>query len=835
MTIAADELTDPPPAPQNILFSFREENLFDIYWDDVSSMETEFRIYLNDVLLGTTAGGVASYPDVSLAGHTEGVPSQATYEVAAANAFGESARVGAEIQILPPDQMPRIVGFTNSNDPSWLSPNTDILVAEGGNASVGSDQQQNLYLSSTNDLTDPLNLPAATVTEMIYGQTVAGRFDLERDLDDDGDIDITYAPGTTWSYRVEVEIDDGDSVRYLFPPQQFTRRNRLYVSAPGNGPAVAGGEAGAVGAAGSLAAPLATVAGALAIDESGEEIRIAEGTYDEGAVTFDNNLTISGSWNPGFTAQSGTVNSYLANSSGTITARAENGTLRNIGFLIAEQGTLRYGLFINAAGPVAIESAAFSDNGPDVGDPGTIMVGLGLNDAATVTVEGSTFTFPDATTGTAPDEFYGIRMLENYTGSLTVGGATEALGNSFVTSVTGTNINANIRALGVGSVSGAGSYGDLRFENNTFGSAVGFVANGSGVFSGGIEIAKNTGSLTAVRNDFTVGGSPDSGGISVGGTSHTADINLNNFGFREWRVIGHESFGVRLANTYAAGSATIGAEGSGNRFYTLAPVIDNGIEVRAVDLGNSAVATFVRGNLFGVNPSDQIRALQPGDGGSASMVFAGTGADQVLTIESNRIYAPSYNGSSTTLFALQIQNASQLTIRGNQVFVTPGSGGNGQFFGIDVAGNNHINTIFIEENTIELASGDASTALTGIRLRHQTASAEVQNNVLHSFGSTSLTIGSRDFIQIGTVAVDSFIDFNTMVNTNPNAGTTFVTDLTGTPNNNYIRGNIFQSIFSDEVDTAISVTAAAGVNVQGNLFGNFDRFNSPDIVYTGQG
>jgi len=273
----------------------------------------------------------------------------------------------------------------------------------------------------------------------------------------------------------------------------------------------------------SAGAPCLTIDSALGKAAAGDTIKVATGTYtatsgDE-VVLIDRNLTLSGGWNAGFTAQSGTSTIDGQGVRRGITMIYSSIIDEVDGFTIQHGYSAHYGGGIYAEGTLTLKNSNVLDNVSEHG--------AGISNSGTLTINNSSITGNTASPAPSDNAAAG-GGISNYYGILTLNNSTVSENNitgqyhpgGGIYTYTGTTILNNT------TVSKNGGDTDAIFSGNsslTLNNSTVSDNSGKGIDEGG------PGTVT-LQNSILAGNNPDcAGNISSAGYNLIGNTTGCNF------------------------------------------------------------------------------------------------------------------------------------------------------------------------------------------------------------------------------------------------------------------------------------------------------------------
>jgi Zn-dependent metalloprotease len=260
----------------------------------------------------------------------------------------------------------------------------------------------------------------------------------------------------------------------------------------------------------SSTSPCLTINVAIGKATAGDIVRIGVGTYTgtgPEVVLINKSITLSGGWNPGFTAQSG--HSILDAQSARRGITVMNTITAIIDQSIVQNGKVLQGggIYINSGSTVTLNNSAVRNNIAVWGGG----AGIYVNSSSTVTLNNSTVTRNDGT-GIAN---YGTLTLNNSTISSSTNsgifnsGGTLILNNSTISGNTGTGSG------GGGILNESGS---TTLSNSTISANTTTFGPGGGIY--------NLGGPVNLKNTIIAGNSAKTGGQDCAGTISSSGYNL---------------------------------------------------------------------------------------------------------------------------------------------------------------------------------------------------------------------------------------------------------------------------------------------------------------------
>lgn len=411
ITLAAGDLTSAPTtAPADMVVEFTGENAFNISWSDTTSTEAGYRVYdttgtrteVADVPSGTvTATGLTA------ASYSGPGTEEVQFEVVAYNRFGESPALVFDFRVLAAGggpSMPTLLPGANANSTDWVPAAAPGEVGFGTLISGGEDSLE-FYVDDTNDLSDITNLPAAEITE-------TGIYSVPYDLSA-----LTgLTANTTYNLRVgATKVNGGDTNRVYYPVEQFTVRDALHVSS-----------GGISGAAGTPAAPVDTINEAVTLAVPAEIIRIESGIYTENIPLINTDLSMLGSFDPGFGTRTPTPTTILDSTQQYTLETDANVTIDRMEIQAGEAG-IAYGIIEYFGGDLTIrDSLLFME--ADAVQTGSTLIGLFVFDsnlaADTVTLD-NTQVSVDETATNATNQINALRISSAFEGTVRLENGTE--------------------------------------------------------------------------------------------------------------------------------------------------------------------------------------------------------------------------------------------------------------------------------------------------------------------------------------------------------------------------------------------------------------------------
>ena len=450
-TLTAAELRSPPAAPSNLVIEYSDPNAVVVRWADNSNTEAGFRVYASatfptlaraqvgpDIAAGLTASATL---DPGLTGPSDDL----VIEVVAFNAFGESVSTSVEFRALGNNDLPTFNpnGSDRTNDASWVAA-ADPGDLGGSTLIVGGADSVDLWIGTADVYGDVTSLPAATVTGAGPIYDLAG-------------LPGGLTPGATHYFRVRAVTTGGE---IFYPGGSFTVRDgNLYVD----------GTNGNAAAAGSATDPVDTIGEAIGLAEDGEEIRIAAGTYTENLPLLGQDVTLSGSYDPGFGARNPTANTILDSTQQYTLEMNANVTIDRME-IRAGQSNVAYGIIEYFGGDLLLrDSVLFLE--ADTVQTGNSLIGLFLFDsntgADTVSVDNTRFSV-DETATNATSLINALRISSNFDGTVRLENGTEfqQVGTEAAPVFTNLNLFTWINLF-----SGGAATASLELDNVTVGEA----------------------------------------------------------------------------------------------------------------------------------------------------------------------------------------------------------------------------------------------------------------------------------------------------------------------------------------------------------------------------
>jgi hypothetical protein len=383
----------------------------------------------------------------------------------------------------------------------------------------------------------------------------------------------------------------------------------------------------------SSASPCATINSALtkAISAGIGTIDVAIGTYTRTSGTevvslaslpIGGNITLSGGWDTGFSAQSGTSTIDGENTRqginvpGSRTITIESFTIEN-GYTIYSGG----GITMGNDSTLTINNSIITNNHAN-------SYGGGLYSAGTLTVTNSTFSNNNSNTGAgiyhvppgnpldSPASITTSTFANNH--AIDQGGGLDNVG---MMTITNSTFSGNYSSANFGQGGGIYNSGTLTIANSTFS------GNSAPYKGGGIHNESNT--LTIINSTFSGNGANSSGGglLIYGGTLNYANTIIANSTSGGDCVLGSGTIGTNTNNLVEDGSCSAFLSGDPN----LAALADNGgpTETLALMAGSAAIDAgdnTVCDDNPGPNNLDQRGLSRPIDGDSNSSAICDIGA-----------------------------------------------------------------------------------------------------------------------------------------------------------------------------------------------------------------